>query len=817
MVGGLFVCDLHEFEYLMMSVGSVQQADTTVQKNINIVTEVTQSSAENSETCNHYENDDNDCNKEESTSADINDTILEDEIQNNEQKIMFLQAGLTRRDVQMMVLAISLRHNLSKAACTDILDLLKICANINDKSFSSNYLFKKQFDPPDDAIKYVFYCKACQTQLNSPVSMLQFKKENKECSNCKNTEEVSLTDTNYFIMTDISSQIKSLLETKGVFEGITKKTSSIKNEISDITDGELYNNLKKKALFSLTYNFNTDGAPIFTSSKRSMWPIQLLINELPPKDRFKHLIFGGIWIGTGKPKSALLNTIFRCFANNAKKLAIDGVEIDSIHGKKTIKLLPILCSVDSVARPILQCRKQFNGYYGCSWCYQAGTYIKTQIKYPVEDHPPVLRSSESHMQDLAKVVDNNYKTSERGVKGPSSLLLLPYFDIVWSLPPDYMHGVLLGVTRQLCDLWTTYSPTSKNTYYIGVPTTIKKINKRLLSIKPTQNIHRLPRTFNEKSKWKASEWKSWCLYYALPCLSGILGTTYLNHFALLVKGIFILLQERITSDELLLAENIIQKFVKEVEKLYGIAAMTFNMHSLLHLAVSVRKTGPLWTSSAFPYESGIYKIKQQIKGPVGVEKQITKKMLTINTCLLHLDKTSYEINEKCVAFCTSIFHYNKNLSSVNTTPDIVLIGTGSLIDQPSIQRYLELLNVQERIDDKLHWFSYKKCIFKKVMYHTNKYLKVKKTNDTIIQTKSGEFAEIIDFINCDFGNFMVIKIFNTQCQSYGATQLTHLHKTVSKSNTISIIPINEISNKCMLLQISESEYICQFPNMFEIQ
>jgi len=40
-----------------------------------------------------------------------------------------------------------------------------------------------------------------------------------------------------------------------------------------------------------------------------------------------------------------------------------------------------------------------------------------------------------------------------GVKRASILFLLPNFDIVKSFVPDYMHSVLLGVTRQFVNLW----------------------------------------------------------------------------------------------------------------------------------------------------------------------------------------------------------------------------------------------------------------------------------------------------------------------------------------------------------------------------
>lgn len=40
-----------------------------------------------------------------------------------------------------------------------------------------------------------------------------------------------------------------------------------------------------------------------------------------------------------------------------------------------------------------------------------------------------------------------------GIKGASALLELPEFSITKGVVPDYMHGVLLGITKALLLLW----------------------------------------------------------------------------------------------------------------------------------------------------------------------------------------------------------------------------------------------------------------------------------------------------------------------------------------------------------------------------
>ena len=75
------------------------------------------------------------------------------------------------------------------------------------------------------------------------------------------------------------------------------------------------------------------------------------------------------------------------------------------------------------------------------------------------------------------------------------------------------------------------------------------IEKRFLLITPNKEISRLPRTGITigTNKPKASELKSWLLYFSLPCLIEILDQNALDHYGLLVGAIFIPLKPEITN------------------------------------------------------------------------------------------------------------------------------------------------------------------------------------------------------------------------------------------------------------------------------
>ncbi|XP_048576075.1 uncharacterized protein LOC125557474 [Nematostella vectensis] len=82
-----------------------------------------------------------------------------------------------------------------------------------------------------------------------------------------------------------------------------KKSDS--TSVSDIYDGRLYKELSTNATdplshpTNISFTWNTDSIPVFKSSSFSLWPLYLVVNELPPKKRFakENCILAGLWFG----------------------------------------------------------------------------------------------------------------------------------------------------------------------------------------------------------------------------------------------------------------------------------------------------------------------------------------------------------------------------------------------------------------------------------------------------------------------------------------------------------------------------------------
>lgn len=170
--------------------------------------------------------------------------------------------------------------------------------------------------------------------------------------------------------------------------------------------------------------------------------------------------------------------------------------------------------------------------------------------------------------------------------------------------------VLQGVVKQLTNYWFS------NSTFISLRDR-KLVSIKLQNIKPPRQVQRLSRPIEEKSYWKAREWENWLLFYSVVILRGILKKVYLDHWFLLAEAMHILLSDKITISMLEKAEMLLCEFVCKTQLFYGESAMTFNMHLLTHLKECVFNWGPLWATSAFPFESSNAQLLRLIKNSNG--------------------------------------------------------------------------------------------------------------------------------------------------------------------------------------------------------
>ena len=341
---------------------------------------------------------------------------------------------------------------------------------------------------------------------------------------------------------------------------------------------------------------STDGVPVFKSSSGSLWPIYLSIANLPPAIRYNsaNTLICGLWFGPKKPP---INALIKPVIKMLRSLYVVGTTMLTPAGIKTIRAKLLTGIFDLVAKAPLLNMKQFNGKYGCSSCTHPGTRLSNNSRIYL---PAIKADPRTHQTIMAaaKTADT-LGTPVMGIKGIS--VLSTSLDLVNSIPVDYMHAVLEGVARLLLRAWFD-SENHREAFYLG--RSGRQIDDLLLQQRPPHEFTRPPRSvLNHRNYWKASELRNWLLFYSLPILMGHLPPLYLHHYALLVCAIHILLQESLTTMQINAAESMLSDFVALLPELYGERSCTINTHLLTHLAKYVRLWGPLWTHSAFGFES----------------------------------------------------------------------------------------------------------------------------------------------------------------------------------------------------------------------
>lgn len=464
-----------------------------------------------------------------------------------------------------------------------------------------------------------FYCPFCAAYLGK-------EKTTKPCSDCG--EEFIADDCvkngTFFLYIPLKQQLVDLLNDTKLYNYLTNRDLTTQTTIiSDITSSLLYKQLVQKHHFSgndITLTWNTDGVPVFKSSTYSIWPIQCMVNELPPHLRSKNILMTGLWFGKTKPD---MNTFLKPFVEECRELERTGF-VHKVEGF-TRNVFPLVCSADSPARAIVKNCKQFNGKYGCDWCEHPGECVERENGPPTRYYPfrgdPVLRTSRKQGQYAIQA--NETGEAVMGVKGISVIEGFQTFDTVKGFTPEYMHSVCQGVMRQLSASWLDSSNHGSD-FYVGRQ--IKQIDARLMSISPPSEISRAPRSLQDRKFWKASEWRAF-MFYGLVILKGILPDIYLKHFFLFVYGVYSLMGDGITQTKVDLAEACLKKFVMQMEVLYELSACKFNVHQLTHLANGVRYCGPLWATSAFMFEANNHMLLKMFHGTQYVPRQICETFM----------------------------------------------------------------------------------------------------------------------------------------------------------------------------------------------
>ena len=396
---------------------------------------------------------------------------------------------ITRLQLFFMVLKFGVSNKLPISAMSNLIVMINSMF-ANHIVPHSRYMLDKFFNN-SEGIYFHVTCPKCENY----VGRLEQLSPDTQCAVCRTNIGIpNESCSNLFALIDPSRSISELLtENSNYYDDLMKNRSKRdSNYIKDIYDGEMYREFVSSLAPQdkqnyVTATFNSDGAQPFKSSPLSLWPIYLMINELPPQERFKHVIPCALWFNNNKPK---MTVFLDAFTEMVNEFSSEGIECFINGEKRRIKLFSLLCCVDSLARAIMQGLTQFNGKFGCNWCLHPTVWFGA-TKYPILDYAVRLREVNATINLMKKTTGK--KPFIQGIKEVCALMNLKFFNIIFGFVPDYMHFLVAGVCKQISN-------------YLMKPAEINFYQKLIKNIKFPYQVSRLTKPISRNKYWKAREW-----------------------------------------------------------------------------------------------------------------------------------------------------------------------------------------------------------------------------------------------------------------------------------------------------------------------
>lgn len=322
----------------------------------------------------------------------------------------------------------------------------------------------------------------------------------------------------------------------------------------------------------------------------------------------------GYYCGHGKPVN--MSNFLEEFVEEVKYLTENG--ITSVNGSIPVEIICFCC--DSPAKSDILGIKGHGGYFSCTKCTVKGTTNNGRRIFT--DLNCQLRTNESF---------RSWKDLEFRRKD-TPLIRIPGLDFVNAFVLDYMHLVLLGVTRTMLLMW----------YNGNIPHKLS----RQLCYRLSENILKcrdhIPIEFSRKCRdlklllrWKAVEFRLFILYIGPISLKTILNEEKYNNFLSLHVAMTILLSTKLCKNDELrqYARSLLRHFVETFMVLYSEDFITHNFHGLVHIVddadyfVKLIPNFTLDLISAFKFESFLQKVKRMVRGYNKPLEQIGRRLV----------------------------------------------------------------------------------------------------------------------------------------------------------------------------------------------
>lgn len=360
---------------------------------------------------------------------------------------------------------------------------------------------------------------------------------------------------------------------------------------------------------SLSLLLSTDGVDLFSSSSTAlnMWPVSFKI--VSDKFNVPPITFA-IFEGPSKPAQHYLIDLSHELA------AISNNYIELGDRRLKIKIIGFTC--DSPARCFCKFIKSSNAGQGCERCdcqAKKNSYVMCFGQF-----------QNSNLRNDADFRNFAYRGHNKGVP---TLLLVKSIDFIYDFFLDSLHLCDEGATKRFCGkLFGKGKRTSKIQLKRAQ---ITQLEEKMLELKSfvSTDFQRPLVLVKYFSQWKACTFRDFVLYFGPLLLKSFMPDSLYQYFLKYCVALRILRSRRFCVDreKVELAQNLINEFVNDYDKIIGFKDTVYCVHSLIHLPQDVQRTKlPLDELSTYPFENSYRYLRGHVKSSTTPVAQIEKRL-----------------------------------------------------------------------------------------------------------------------------------------------------------------------------------------------
>jgi hypothetical protein len=250
--------------------------------------------------------------------------------------------------------------------------------------------------------------------------------------------------------------------------------------------------------------------------------------------------------------------------------------------------------------------------------------------------------------------------------------------------------------------------------------------------------------------------------------------------------------------------------VTDFQRLYGKEHMSFNVHQTLHLVQSVKDWWPLWSHSAFVFESFNAVLLKMIKGTQGVPKQILSTFCLTRAIPQNVRSVLPHCSDNEAQFIEALTtHTHKIRCAVTIENEITVLGQPvcrALKRSHFVAMHSLAVNVPQTVVS-----YYNRVIHRGEVYHCYEYCLKLKRNSYTVQLVDGQYYHVDKYVCMNLGNgnncyalgryFRQVpyQICRTSCK------LIHIVPVSKVLSALVAIPVTDILCKCKFISASQCD------------